>query len=117
MMKGTFSDTPSEVFWCLVILLSYIKACRVNFCRTFISNISLFLELAVFILAQTLLNPPKLYGIGSLENEKFTHFKFHSTIFLRFQVIEGSSQGWVVICPFPSTVVIVNSFYYIGAVS
>ena len=41
-------------------------ACEVNFCRTFISNISLFLELAGYNLAQTLLNPPKakLYGIG-----------------------------------------------------
>ena len=36
------------------------RACGVNFCRTFISSISLFLELAGSDLAQTLLNPPKV---------------------------------------------------------
>ena len=34
------------------------RACEVNFCRTFISSISLFLELAGSDLAQTLSNPP-----------------------------------------------------------
>ena len=32
----------------------------VNFCRTFVWSISLFLELAGSNLAQTLLNPPKV---------------------------------------------------------
>ena len=36
------------------------RACEVNFCRTFTSSISLFLELAGSILAQTLLNPSKV---------------------------------------------------------
>ena len=35
------------------------RECTVNFCRTFLSSISLFLELASSDLAKTLLNPSK----------------------------------------------------------
>ena len=41
-------------------ILSQKRACGVNFCKAFISSISLFLELAGYKLAQTLLNPSKV---------------------------------------------------------
>ena len=58
-------------FW-IKDLLGYVNtvvcltkgACEVNFCRTFISSISLFLELAGSNLAQTLLIPLIVVGIG-----------------------------------------------------
>ena len=46
--------------FCFQLLTERTKrACGVIFCRTFISSISLFLELAGSNLAQTLLNPSK----------------------------------------------------------
>ena len=47
-------------FSCGKLLHRWKRACGVNFCRTFILSISLFLELASSYVAQTLHNPPKV---------------------------------------------------------
>ena len=63
-MKNTtrFVDFP-HTFTCTsedVYMKRHFKSMDVNFCRTFISSISLFLELAGSDLVQTLLNPSKV---------------------------------------------------------
>ena len=49
---------PSSPFSHVIQKKMFKRACGVNFCRTFISSTSLFLELVGSNLAQTLLTPP-----------------------------------------------------------